>query len=77
MSSQLFGAHGEFCATHPWEVIVATLTLTACLLTVDKQQQQYNQQQTASSIKYCTGCIHEVCRYSYANDTYIRGMFNK
>ncbi|XP_014280269.1 3-hydroxy-3-methylglutaryl-coenzyme A reductase [Halyomorpha halys] len=31
----LYRAHGEFCASHPWEVIVATLTLTACILSID------------------------------------------
>lgn len=36
MICRLFRAHGEFCASHPWEVIVALLTLTACMLTVDK-----------------------------------------
>ncbi|KAJ6638565.1 3-hydroxy-3-methylglutaryl-coenzyme A reductase [Pseudolycoriella hygida] len=36
MICRLFRAHGEFCASHPWEVIVALLTLTACILTVDK-----------------------------------------
>ncbi|XP_017479765.1 PREDICTED: 3-hydroxy-3-methylglutaryl-coenzyme A reductase, partial [Rhagoletis zephyria] len=36
MIGRLFRAHGEFCASHPWEVIVALLTLTACMLTVDK-----------------------------------------
>lgn len=39
MIGRLFRAHGEFCASHPWEVIVALLTVTACVLTVDKQQQ--------------------------------------
>ncbi|XP_059217863.1 3-hydroxy-3-methylglutaryl-coenzyme A reductase isoform X2 [Stomoxys calcitrans] len=38
MIGRLFRAHGEFCASHPWEVIVALLTMTACMLTVDKQQ---------------------------------------
>ncbi|XP_037943781.1 3-hydroxy-3-methylglutaryl-coenzyme A reductase-like [Teleopsis dalmanni] len=37
MIGRLFRAHGEFCASHPWEVIVALLTVTACMLTVDKQ----------------------------------------
>ena len=36
MIARLFRAHGEMCASHPWEVIVALLTLTACMLTVDK-----------------------------------------
>lgn len=38
MIGRLFRAHGEFCASHPWEVIVVLLTVTACMLTVDKQQ---------------------------------------
>lgn len=36
MIGRLFRAHGDFCASHPWEVIVALLTVTACMLTVDK-----------------------------------------
>ncbi|KAK7865392.1 hypothetical protein R5R35_001876 [Gryllus longicercus] len=40
MVARVFRAHGELCASHPWEVIVATLTLTACMLTVDQQSQQ-------------------------------------
>lgn len=36
IAGRLFRAHGKFCASHPWEVIVALLTLTACMLTVDK-----------------------------------------
>lgn len=39
MTAQLFRAHGKFCASHPWEVIVALLTLTACMLTVDRSKQ--------------------------------------
>ena len=35
MVSRFFRAHGEICASHPWEVIVATLTLTVCMLTVE------------------------------------------
>jgi hypothetical protein len=35
MMSRVFRAHGSFCASHPWEVIVATLTLTACMLSVE------------------------------------------
>ncbi|XP_014242053.1 3-hydroxy-3-methylglutaryl-coenzyme A reductase-like [Cimex lectularius] len=31
----MFKKHGQFCANHPWEVIVATLTLTSCLFTMD------------------------------------------
>lgn len=36
----MFRAHGEFCASHPWEVIVATLTLTACILSVESVHPQ-------------------------------------
>ncbi|KAF4519164.1 hypothetical protein B566_EDAN008227 [Ephemera danica] len=35
MVSRVFRVHGSFCASHPWEVIVATLTLTACMLSVE------------------------------------------
>uniref|UniRef100_A0A7G3A776 3-hydroxy-3-methylglutaryl coenzyme A reductase n=1 Tax=Lutzomyia longipalpis TaxID=7200 RepID=A0A7G3A776_LUTLO len=28
---QFFRAHGKFCASHPWEVIVAVVTLTLCM----------------------------------------------
>jgi hypothetical protein len=38
MVGWLFRAHGEFCASHPWEVIVATLTLTVCMVTVDQRR---------------------------------------
>lgn len=31
----VYRIHGEFCASHPWEVIVATLTLTACIFSID------------------------------------------
>lgn len=36
MIGRVFRAHGEFCASHPWEVIVALLTVTACVLSVDR-----------------------------------------
>ncbi|CAK1593590.1 unnamed protein product [Parnassius mnemosyne] len=32
---KVWGAHGEFCARHQWEVIVATLALLACAASVD------------------------------------------
>lgn len=34
MLSSLFYKHGHFCASQPWEVILATLTLSACLASV-------------------------------------------
>lgn len=61
MTSRFFWAHGEFCATHPWEVIVATLTLTACMLTVDHQQPQVPLPKPIPH--HCAGCLQEV---SYA-----------
>lgn len=36
-TGHLFRAHGEFCASHPWEVIVALITFTACMFSVDKR----------------------------------------
>jgi hypothetical protein len=35
MVSRVFKVHGSFCASHPWEVIVATLTLTVCVLSLE------------------------------------------
>jgi hydroxymethylglutaryl-CoA reductase (NADPH) len=32
---QIFHVHGKFCASHPWEVIVALVTFTACMFSVD------------------------------------------
>lgn len=35
MIGRIFRAHGVFCASHTWEVILAFLTLTACMYNVD------------------------------------------
>ncbi|KAJ3639685.1 hypothetical protein Zmor_003029 [Zophobas morio] len=56
MTTRLFRAHGEFCATHPWEVIVATLTLAACMLTVDQQQPA---PPPKPPLRHCAECLHE------------------
>ena len=32
--SKYFWAHGRFCASHPWEVIVSIVTLTVCALSM-------------------------------------------
>lgn len=32
--ARFFRAHGRFCASHPWEVIVTTVTLTVCVLSM-------------------------------------------
>lgn len=57
MVGRLFRAHGEFCASHPWEVIVALLTLTACMLTVDKNTAAEPTTPTSSSARHrhCQG----------------------
>ncbi|XP_055877025.1 3-hydroxy-3-methylglutaryl-coenzyme A reductase-like isoform X2 [Biomphalaria glabrata] len=34
MLSQLFNAHGQMCASHPWEVLIGTLTLTISLMSM-------------------------------------------
>ncbi|XP_013176604.1 PREDICTED: 3-hydroxy-3-methylglutaryl-coenzyme A reductase [Papilio xuthus] len=36
MKMKVWGAHGEFCARHQWEVIVATLALLACAASVER-----------------------------------------
>ncbi|XP_013883143.1 3-hydroxy-3-methylglutaryl-coenzyme A reductase [Austrofundulus limnaeus] len=35
MLSPLFRAHGLFVASHPWEVIIATVTLTICMMSMN------------------------------------------
>ncbi|TSM86007.1 3-hydroxy-3-methylglutaryl-coenzyme A reductase [Bagarius yarrelli] len=35
MLSRLFRLHGLFVASHPWEVIVATVTLTICMMSMN------------------------------------------
>ena len=32
--ARYFRAHGQFCARHPWEVIVSVVTLTVCMLSI-------------------------------------------
>lgn len=34
MLSNIFHTHGHFCASHPWEIIIGTVTITTCLLSV-------------------------------------------
>ncbi|XP_040277355.1 3-hydroxy-3-methylglutaryl-coenzyme A reductase-like isoform X1 [Bufo bufo] len=35
MLSRLFRMHGQFVATHPWEVIVGTVTITICMMSMN------------------------------------------
>jgi len=37
---KVFRSHGEFCATQPWEVIVATCTFLVCILSVKGRHQE-------------------------------------
>lgn len=60
MASLLFRMHGNFCTSHPWEVIVATLTLTACMMTVDYQ---YQTPPPKPTIRSCGDCIEEVRKF--------------
>lgn len=53
--SRLFGLYGAFCAKHPWEVIVAVITLTTCLLTVEQKQVEPDPLTKTS----CPGCFEE------------------
>ncbi|KAJ8949227.1 hypothetical protein NQ318_022739 [Aromia moschata] len=53
--SRLFGLYGELCASHPWEVIVAVITLTTCFLTLDKPQSPIPFKTPVT----CNGCIEE------------------
>ena len=34
MVSRVFRVHGELCASRPWEVIIGTLTLTVCIMSM-------------------------------------------
>ncbi|XP_045476737.1 3-hydroxy-3-methylglutaryl-coenzyme A reductase-like [Harmonia axyridis] len=54
-NSRLFKKYGEICATHPWEVIVAVLTLTTIFLTVDHRQQPLITKES----KDCPGCYED------------------
>ncbi|CAG9762090.1 unnamed protein product [Ceutorhynchus assimilis] len=51
--SRLFRAYGEMCANHPWEVIVAVVTLTTCFLTLEKQVT------SPKKPPVCVGCYEE------------------
>lgn len=34
MLSDIYHTHGYFCASHPWEIIIGSVTVTTCLLSV-------------------------------------------
>ncbi|KAJ8925985.1 hypothetical protein NQ315_009840 [Exocentrus adspersus] len=53
--SRLFGLYGEMCATHPWEVIVAVITLTTCFLTMERPPSTPPLKKPVT----CNSCIEE------------------
>ncbi|KAK9506957.1 hypothetical protein O3M35_008798 [Rhynocoris fuscipes] len=52
----IYRIHGEFCASHPWEVIVATLTLTACIFSIDSGSLYTNDSTNPLNICHSTPC---------------------
>ncbi|XP_047343409.1 3-hydroxy-3-methylglutaryl-coenzyme A reductase isoform X2 [Vespa velutina] len=58
MLAKLFEVHGRFCASHPLEVIVTTLTLTACMLNMDTGNGQTHD---ADVLPVTVNCRHGRC----------------
>uniref|UniRef100_A0A2A4IX09 SSD domain-containing protein n=1 Tax=Heliothis virescens TaxID=7102 RepID=A0A2A4IX09_HELVI len=52
---KVWGAHGEFCARHQWEVIVATLALLACAASVDRNGPGNRSEHCAGWARACPG----------------------
>lgn len=52
--SRLFAVYGEWCATHPWEIIIAVITITTSFLTLDKQPSEAIKKPLA-----CNTCLDE------------------
>lgn len=55
MLPNIFESHGEFCAKHPWEVIVGVFTLTACMLSMDNSAGAVNGYYARSEVSKCLG----------------------
>lgn len=51
----MWGAHGEFCARHQWEVIVATLALLACAASVERHATGNRSERCAGWASACPG----------------------
>lgn len=67
MSTSLFRAYGELCATYPWELIFTTVTMTTCLFTLDQQQMNLSIVPRKSFLfNNCKDCVHEA-EYNAAN----------
>ena len=69
---KLFKSHGEFCASQPWEVIVATITFLVCVLTVFNRNFTHllPYQQMESSVD------DETCPYNGFNSGAVCGWTN-
>lgn len=52
---KVWGAHGEFCARHQWEVIVATLALLACAASVERHGTGTRAERCAGWARACPG----------------------
>lgn len=52
---KVWGAHGEFCARHQWEVIVATLALLACAASVERHGPGTSSEHCAGWATACPG----------------------
>ncbi|XP_041981532.1 3-hydroxy-3-methylglutaryl-coenzyme A reductase isoform X2 [Aricia agestis] len=52
---KVWGAHGEFCARHQWEVIVATLALLACAASVERHGPGTRAERCAGWARACPG----------------------
>ncbi|XP_053621554.1 3-hydroxy-3-methylglutaryl-coenzyme A reductase isoform X2 [Plodia interpunctella] len=52
---KVWGAHGEFCARHQWEVIVATLALLACAASVERHGAGARPERCAGWAQACPG----------------------
>jgi len=62
MLARAFEIHGRFCARHPFEVIMATVTLTVCMLNIDTGNVQTRESLADSA--YCYhGCDTMVSRF--------------
>lgn len=52
---KVWGAHGEFCARHQWEVIVATIALLACAASVERNGPGNRSEHCAGWARACPG----------------------
>jgi hypothetical protein len=65
---QIFRSHGEFCASQPWEVIVATLTFLVCILTVWGRHSEHAWHTTSSNLTASSPAAGQAAPVSIAAD---------